>query len=54
MVLVCVLDHPLAYRILVIAGGLFVIALHRANIRRLLAGTEPRLGQSSPVSTAPP
>lgn len=54
MVLVCVLDHPLAYRILVIAGGLFVIALHRANIRRLLAGTEPRFGQSSPVSTAPP
>lgn len=39
------LEQPLAYRLLVIAGGLYVIARHRANIERLLAGTEPRLGQ---------
>jgi glycerol-3-phosphate acyltransferase PlsY len=45
--LVCSLEQPLAYRLLVIAGGLYVIARHRANIGRLLAGTEPRLGQSS-------
>lgn len=44
--LVCGLDHPLAYRLLVIAGALYVIARHRANIRRLLAGEEPRLGQA--------
>ncbi|MBV9566186.1 MAG: glycerol-3-phosphate acyltransferase [Bradyrhizobium sp.] len=43
------LDHPLPYRLLVIAGSVYVIARHRANIRRLLAGTEPRLGQSSPA-----
>jgi glycerol-3-phosphate acyltransferase PlsY len=48
IVLVCALDHPLPYRLLVIAGGLYVIARHSANIRRLLAGTEPRLGRSSP------
>jgi glycerol-3-phosphate acyltransferase PlsY len=36
------------YRLLVMAGGIYVIARHRANIQRLLAGTEPRLGQSSP------
>jgi branched-chain amino acid transport system ATP-binding protein len=48
IVLVCALDQPIAYRLLVIAGGLYVIARHRANIRRLLAGTEPRLGQGSP------
>jgi glycerol-3-phosphate acyltransferase PlsY len=48
--LICVLDEPLPYRLLVIAGSLYVIALHRANIRRLLAGVEPRLGQSSPGS----
>ncbi|WP_420345393.1 glycerol-3-phosphate 1-O-acyltransferase PlsY [Pelagibius sp.] len=42
------LDHPLPYRLLVVAGGLTVIALHRANIQRLLAGMEPRLGQRSP------
>jgi glycerol-3-phosphate acyltransferase PlsY len=44
--LVCGLEQPWAYRLLVIAGSLYVIARHRANIGRLLAGTEPRLGQS--------
>src|SRR6195256_5153477 len=43
--LVCALQQPLAYRLLVIAGGIYVIVRHRANIQRLLAGTEPRLGQ---------
>jgi glycerol-3-phosphate acyltransferase PlsY len=38
----------LPYRLLVIAGGIYVIMRHRANVRRLLAGTEPRVGQSSP------
>ncbi len=50
--LVCGLEQPLPYRILVIAGGLYVIVRHRANIQRLLAGTEPRLGQSSQQSKA--
>ena len=50
IVLVCALPQPLAYRLLVIAGGFYVIVRHRANIRRLLAGTEPRLGQSSPAA----
>ena len=45
--LICALEQPLPYRLLVIAGGVYVIARHRANIQRLLAGTEPRLGQSS-------
>ena len=48
---ICVLEQPLAYRLLVIAGGLYVIGRHRANIRRLLAGTEPRLGQGSQPSS---
>lgn len=42
--LICVLEQPLPYRLLVIAGGLYVVLRHRANIQRLLAGTEPRLG----------
>lgn len=46
--LICGLEQPLAYRLLVIAGGIYVIVLHHANIHRLLAGTEPRAGQSSP------
>ncbi len=45
--LVCGLQQPLPYRLLVIAGGLYVILRHHANIRRLLSGTEPRLGQNS-------
>jgi glycerol-3-phosphate acyltransferase PlsY len=48
--LVCGLEQPLPYRLLVIAGGVYVIVRHRANIQRLLAGTEPRLGQRSPDS----
>ncbi len=50
--LVCALEQPLPYRLLVIAGSLYVIARHRANIARLWAGTEPRLGQASPASDA--
>jgi glycerol-3-phosphate acyltransferase PlsY len=45
--LVCLLEQPLAYRLLVLAGGVYVIMRHSANIRRLLSGTEPRLGQRS-------
>jgi glycerol-3-phosphate acyltransferase PlsY len=48
--LVCSLQQPLPYRLLVIAGGLYVIMLHRPNIRRLLAGREPRLGQAAQTS----
>jgi len=50
--LICGLPQPLPYRLLVIVGGIYVIARHRANIQRLMAGTEPRLGQSSPGSKA--
>jgi acyl phosphate:glycerol-3-phosphate acyltransferase len=46
IVLVCALEHPLPYRLLVIAGAVCVIVRHRANIQRLFARTEPRLGRS--------
>lgn len=48
IILVCGLGQPLPYCLLVIAGGVYVIVRHRANLQRLLAGTEPRLGHSSP------
>lgn len=54
IVLVLVLEQPLPYRLLVIAGGIYVIARHRANVQRLLAGTEPRLGQARPMPNAEP
>ncbi|MBN8954481.1 MULTISPECIES: glycerol-3-phosphate 1-O-acyltransferase PlsY [unclassified Rhizobium] len=53
MALVLALEQPLPYRLLVIAGGVYVIARHRANIQRLLSGQEPRLGQSVPKPKAP-
>jgi glycerol-3-phosphate acyltransferase PlsY len=46
IVLICVLDEPTPYRLLIIAGGLYVVGRHRANLTRLLAGTEPRIGRS--------
>jgi acyl phosphate:glycerol-3-phosphate acyltransferase len=48
IVLICGLEQPLPYRLLVIAGSIYVIVRHRANIQRLLAGTEPRLGRYGP------
>jgi glycerol-3-phosphate acyltransferase PlsY len=43
-------EQPLPYRLLVVAGGMYVIVRHRANIQRILAGAEPRLGQSGSES----
>lgn len=40
--------QPLPYCLFAIAGGVYVIWLHRTNIQRLLAGTEPQLGQALP------
>ncbi len=38
-------QQPLAYGIFTLIGGAYVIWLHRANVERLLAGTEPQIGQ---------
>jgi glycerol-3-phosphate acyltransferase PlsY len=35
----------LSFTIYAAVGGLYVIARHKANIQRLLTGTEPRIGQ---------
>lgn len=47
IVLIIGLEHPLPYQLLVVAGSVYVIVRHRANIQRLLSGTEPRIGQSA-------
>jgi glycerol-3-phosphate acyltransferase PlsY len=44
--LICGLEQPLPYRLLVVASGIYVVARHRANIKRLLAGREPHIGHS--------
>lgn len=45
IVLIRGLEQPMPYRMLVIAGSVYVVVRHRANIRRLLARTKPRLGR---------
>ncbi len=46
VILMVVTGQPLAYILVAILGGGYVILRHRGNIQRLLAGTEPRIGQS--------
>lgn len=45
--------QPLPYVLFGLAGGLYVILRHRANIQRLFQGTEPRLGQKMPEPDSP-
>jgi acyl phosphate:glycerol-3-phosphate acyltransferase len=40
-----VFAQPLAYIVFAIVGGIYVVWLHRANIQRIMAGTEAKLGQ---------
>ena len=39
------LGQPLPYQLFAGAAGLYVLLRHKSNIQRILAGTEPRLGQ---------
>ncbi|MEM1252631.1 MAG: glycerol-3-phosphate 1-O-acyltransferase PlsY [Cyanobacteria bacterium P01_H01_bin.21] len=43
-VLMLLTRQPLPFILLVLLGGIYVIIRHRSNISRLLAGTEPKLG----------
>lgn len=49
--LMLILRQPLPYGLFAIAAGAYVIVRHRTNIQRLLAGTEPKIGQKLPTST---
>lgn len=54
-VFMAIFHLPLPYILFGIVGGLYVILRHRSNIERLLAGTEPKLGQklvTEPEQTA--
>jgi glycerol-3-phosphate acyltransferase PlsY len=51
--LMAAFHQPLAYEIFGIIGGLYVIWRHRSNIERLLAGTEPKIGQTSSQASEP-
>jgi acyl phosphate:glycerol-3-phosphate acyltransferase len=46
-----VFDRPLPSVIFAIVGGIYVIWRHSANIQRVIAGTEPKLGQKLESTT---
>ncbi|MEO1297391.1 MAG: glycerol-3-phosphate 1-O-acyltransferase PlsY [Cyanobacteria bacterium J06636_16] len=46
-IVMIIMQQPMPYILLAIAGSLYVILRHRSNIERLLAGTEPRIGNHS-------
>ncbi|NET03248.1 MAG: glycerol-3-phosphate 1-O-acyltransferase PlsY [Symploca sp. SIO2B6] len=46
--LMIILKQPLPYQLFGGAAGLYVILRHRSNIERILAGSEPQIGQSLP------
>lgn len=46
--LMILLKQPLPYQLFAGVAGLYVIWKHRTNIQRILAGTEPQVGQSLP------
>jgi glycerol-3-phosphate acyltransferase PlsY len=45
ILLMVVFRQPLPYQLMACIGGAYVILRHRDNIQRLLAGTEPKIGQ---------
>lgn len=45
LILVLFADEPLAHLFFAIAAGALIIYAHRPNIKRLLAGTERRIGE---------
>ncbi len=46
-----IFHQPLPYILYAVVGGLYVIWRHRGNVERLVAGTEPKIGQN--VTTEP-
>lgn len=44
-------DRPLPSVVFAIVGGIYVIWRHSANIQRIIAGTEPKLGQKLESTT---
>jgi glycerol-3-phosphate acyltransferase PlsY len=42
-----VFNQPLPYIIFALLGGIYVIVRHQGNIQRLIAGTEPKLGEKA-------
>lgn len=44
-ILMYIFNPAIPYLVFTLVGGIYVIIRHRTNIERLIAGTEPRIGQ---------
>ncbi len=44
-------EQPFPYLVFAVVGAVYVVVSHRRNIERLLAGSEPRLGQKQVQSS---
>lgn len=51
--LMWLMGQPLAYKCFAFVGGLYIIWRHQSNIQRLIAGTEPKIGQPLVQNTTP-
>lgn len=51
MVLMYIFGLPVPYCLFALIAGGYVIFRHRTNIQRILAGTEPKIGQTLPQET---
>ncbi|AFZ20944.1 glycerol-3-phosphate 1-O-acyltransferase PlsY [Allocoleopsis franciscana] len=48
-ILMILFSAPLSYKLFASAAALYVVVRHRSNIQRILAGTEPQIGQALPT-----
>ncbi|MGF1486598.1 MAG: glycerol-3-phosphate 1-O-acyltransferase PlsY [Prochloraceae cyanobacterium] len=46
-----IFDKPFPYLVFALVAGAYVIYLHRSNIKRLLAGVEPKIGEKLQENT---
>lgn len=49
-ILMILFAAPLSYQLFASAAALYVVVRHRSNIQRILAGTEPQIGQALPTT----
>ncbi|MBF2079166.1 MAG: glycerol-3-phosphate 1-O-acyltransferase PlsY [Synechococcales cyanobacterium T60_A2020_003] len=52
-ILMVAFQKPIPYQLIALLGGVYVILRHRQNIQRLLAGTEPKIGQKLEQASSP-
>jgi acyl phosphate:glycerol-3-phosphate acyltransferase len=53
---ICILmiatNQPFAYSLFAVVASIYIIVRHRANIQRLMEGTEPKVGEKlTPVTS---